>query len=157
VSEARIVQDVNRHATDDSVTDARMAETRQHPGHDRPVDRFDLGRLGERWAERFLRHAGWAILDRNWRDGRREIDLVAIRAGEVAFVEVKTRRPGPQAPCEAVTAAQRRNLRFAAAAWLRHHPGVGRSFRFDVIAISDGPDREPEILHIPAAFEADDS
>jgi putative endonuclease len=72
----------------------------------------------------------------------------------VAFVEVKTRRPGPQSPAEAITPAQRRNLRRAAAAWLREHPDVGRSFRFDLVAITWPEGTGPQVRYVPDAFDA---
>lgn len=132
-----------------------MSESRQ-PTLRPPTDSRELGRRGEELAVRLLLRDGWVILDRNWRDGRREIDVVATRAGQVAFIEVKARSPGPQAACEAVTRSQRRNICKAAAAWLHRHPGIGRSFRFDVIAVTDGPGGTATVVHVPGAFEADD-
>lgn len=123
-----------------------MVATERTPG--------DLGLRGEDLAAQALRRSGFRILARNWRSGRYEIDLVTWREGEVAFVEVKTRRPGPQSAAEAVTPAQRRNICRAAAAWMRENPGTGRSFRFDLIAVTWPEDGDPRVLHIPEAFDA---
>lgn len=58
-----------------------------------PKDPHKLGRWGEEYAVRLLRREGLRVVARNWRDGKREIDVVMIdrRGGEVIFVEVKTR------------------------------------------------------------------
>ena len=115
------------------------------------------GDLGERLAARYLEAEGYEILHRNWRAGRLEIDLVARTGRTVAFVEVKTRRPGVQRPLEALTPAQRRRIRHAAGAWLRRHPGVGAEFRFDLVAVEvDGRGR-CRIEHIPEAFYGEDA
>ncbi|MFB6241052.1 MAG: YraN family protein, partial [Gemmatimonadota bacterium] len=77
-----------------------------------------LGRRGEELAARRLRRDGLRILATNWRSGRLEIDIVARDGDTVAFVEVKSRGPGPQAPLEALGRDQRRRLRRAAEAWI---------------------------------------
>jgi len=118
------------------------------------MERQALGRRGEHLAEHFLRRAGYLILARNWRTGRCEIDLIGMRRGEVVFVEVKTRRPGPQSASESVSPAQRRNINRAAAAWMRENPGVGSSFRFDLIAVTWPEGRGPRLNYIPGAFDA---
>ena len=95
---------------------------------------------------------GFRILATNWRAGRLELDIVAERGGEVVFVEVKTRRPGPQPANEAVSWRQRRTLHRAAAAWMRQHP-IGRAFRFDLLAVTWPVHGSPSIEHIPAILE----
>ena len=50
-----------------------------------------LGFRGERIAERWLERKGWRVLQRRFRDGHRDLDLIAERQGTVAFVEVKAR------------------------------------------------------------------
>ncbi len=119
-----------------------------------PSENEALGRRGEDLAARLLRGAGYRILSRNWRAGRYELDLVGALGDEVVFVEVKTRRPGPQCASEAVTPLQRLNIRRAAAAWMRAHPRVGGSFRFDLVAVTWPRSGGPRVEYIPGAFDA---
>lgn len=94
----------------------------------------ELGRRGEDLAAALLRRDGWTILHRNWRFRHKEIDIVAERAGMVAFVEVKTRagrRFGH--PLDAVTASKRRDLAAAARVWVERHGRARQSYRFDAI------------------------
>ncbi|MFW6193329.1 MAG: YraN family protein [Gemmatimonadota bacterium] len=103
-----------------------------------------------------MERSGMRVLDRNWRHGRRELDLVALDGEVVAFVEVKTRRPGPQDPIEAVGWRKRREIRRAAEAWIHAHPRVGREFRYDVVGVVLGDDG-PVVEHVPAAFRGEDA
>lgn len=112
---------------------------------------------GESLAAEALERAGLELLDRNWRSGRRELDLVAREGRVVAFVEVKARSPGPQAPLEAIGPAKRRDLRRAARAWIHAHPGVGREFRFDAVAVELLPDGGHRVHHVRDAFFADEA
>lgn len=115
-----------------------------------------VGRSGEEAAVRWLERAGLEILSRNWRAGRRELDLVVRDGDVVAFVEVKSRRPGPQSAAEALGPRQRRRLRQAAEAWIHAHPGIGSEFRFDLVAVTRRAAGPPEIRHVPGAFTGDD-
>lgn len=116
-----------------------------------------LGRKGEELAVRFLEQAGYRVLARNWRAGRREVDIVALRQGTVAFVEVKTRRPGPERPIESLGPRQRRALRRAAEAWIHSHPGIGKEFRFDLIAVEAVEGGEPSVEHLTNAFYGEEA
>ena len=49
------------------------------------------GRRGERLALRYLRRRGYRLLQRNYRHGRHEIDLVMQDGDCLVFVEVKAR------------------------------------------------------------------
>ncbi|QTE30552.1 YraN family protein [Pengzhenrongella sicca] len=95
-----------------------------------------VGRYGERVAAAYLENGGWQVLDRNWRGRDGELDLVALRAGELIVVEVKTRRGLRFGhPAEAVTARKRARLRRLTAQWLAAHDVHPRSLRIDVIAV----------------------
>jgi putative endonuclease len=96
-----------------------------------------LGDLYEARAVAYLVHEGWSILDRNYRDGPREIDIVARRVGVVAFFEVKGRTSTDRGhPLEAIGFRKRRDVERAAARWIREtRPGNVR-FRFDAIGLT---------------------
>ena len=51
----------------------------------------ETGRLGEELTAYYLRKAGYDILRRNFRIRGGEIDIIAVKDGVIAFVEVKTR------------------------------------------------------------------
>jgi putative endonuclease len=96
----------------------------------------DLGRRSEALAARWLARNGWTILARNFRVGRKEVDLVARRGRVVAFVEVKARAgPGWGHPLEAVTRAKRAEIATVARAWIARHGRRGDVYRFDAIAL----------------------
>ena len=86
---------------------------------------------------------------------RYEIDLVAERDGTVAFVEVKTRGPGPQAAFESFHPRQMMRIRRAAEAWIHAHPGRGTEFRFDLVAVQIDGVELPVIDHFEDAFHGD--
>ena len=51
----------------------------------------DLGKKGEMMAEAHLLKNGYTIVEKNWRFGRAEIDIIAQKDHTLAIVEVKTR------------------------------------------------------------------
>jgi len=97
---------------------------------------------------------GWTVLERNYRFGRREVDLVVRRGGLVAFVEVKTRAgTGYGAPEEAVTRLKRREIEAVAGDFLWRHRLDDVDVRFDVVAIVVGPGRRViRIEHLEDAW-----
>ena len=56
------------------------------------LDKQVTGKIGEAMAARYLQRAGYQLLQRNWRHGRYEIDLIACKGTTLHFIEVKTRR-----------------------------------------------------------------
>ena len=112
-----------------------------------------LGDRGEELAARFLQRTGWTLLDRNFRMGRKEIDLVARRDGVVAFVEVKTRAgSGYGHPLEAITWKKRREIQQVAAAWIDRKGRPGDTYRFDAVAVMIAGGGEPRIDHVEDAW-----
>lgn len=102
--------------------------------------RFDpqrLGVAGEELAARWYLERGYRLLERNWRCGEGELDLVLAKGRTVVICEVKTRsslRFG--SPFEAVGADKQRRLRRLGARWLREAaPFRPDEVRYDVAGI----------------------
>ena len=111
-----------------------------------------FGELGERIAERWLRRRGWRIVQRRFRSGHRDIDLVVERDGTVAFVEVKARKgAGFGGPVQAVNHRKRKQLERSAMVWIDRHGREAESYRFDVVGVLlNGA--EVRICHVENAF-----
>jgi putative endonuclease len=95
------------------------------------------GRQAERLCGWWLRHKGWQILDRRVRTPAGEVDLIARRAGIVAFVEVKARATLADLD---LAIDERRLARVAAAAEILG-PGYmqpGDDMRIDVMLLAPG-------------------
>lgn len=111
-----------------------------------------FGELGERIAERWLRRQGWRIVERRFRNGRRDIDLVVKQDRTVAFVEVKARKGDAfGGPVEAVNWRKQRELARSAQVWIDRHGGGSEDYRFDVVGVLVAGDRV-RVRHVPDAF-----
>ena len=112
-----------------------------------------FGELGERIAERWLRRTGWRVLQRRFRSGHRDIDLVVEREGTIAFVEVKARRGDRFGqPVEAVNWRKQKELTKSAQVWIDRHGRPEESYRFDVIGVLMEGDRV-RVRHVADAFK----
>jgi len=119
-----------------------------------PEWRERAARSGERIAEAFLGLRGFEIVDRNVREGRGEIDLIALDRDTVVFVEVKFRTGTDRAaPLLAVNHKKREDVARTAALYLARRGLIGRPVRFDVIGITWGADgSELRVEHVENAF-----
>lgn len=115
----------------------------------------DVGREGEALAANFLQQKGYEIVDRNWRYGPKEIDIVARDGDTMVFVEVKTRSTlAFELPQEAVTKKKMKNLVEAADAYLIQH-NIDLESRFDIVAVLNG--NPPKVIeHIEGGWQAND-
>ena len=92
-------------------------------------------RLGETAAAWRLWIAGYRIIAEREKTPFGEIDIVAVKSGLVAFVEVKA-RPDLRRSIEAVSARQRRRIEQAAGWLVSQRPALRqRQMRFDIIAV----------------------
>ncbi|MCU1571157.1 MAG: YraN family protein [Naasia sp.] len=106
----------------------------------------DLGRWGEQVAADHLTSLGYLVLDRNWRCGQGEIDIVARDGASTAVVEVKTRSSLAFGhPFEAITSRKLARLHGLAMAWCRAHPGRHGNVRVDVVGVVRDPAGAPQI------------
>lgn len=97
----------------------------------------DLGKWGEDEAALYYEDRGYEILERDWKVGKRDIDLIALTEDKdtLVFVEVKTRQNNElQKPEEAVDVKKMRNLAIAANAYVKLH-GLDMDVRFDIISV----------------------
>ena len=94
------------------------------------------GNSGEELASRYLKRKGFAILDRNARLGRGELDIVAIREDLLLFVEVKSHK-SLESGLLALHPDKCARLQSAAETWLGKHPDYARlQCRFDLIIVT---------------------
>ena len=71
----------------------------------------DFGKEGEELAAVWLARKGYEILQRNWRHGRYEVDIIACYQGVYHFIEVKSGRSGAYGhPEERVNKNKLRNI-----------------------------------------------
>lgn len=110
-----------------------------------------LGQKGEDIAARYLEEHGYTVLDRNWRCGHKELDVVARTADTIVFVEVKTRACADYGdPQDFVTDRKIRRIVNSADAYLRLNC-IDMDVRFDIISILAG-DGDYRLEHIKEAF-----
>lgn len=78
------------------------------------------GRTGEQLAAKWLRNKGYKILFQNWRCGKLEIDVIAVRNGLHHCIEVKTRRSDTYgSPENLISAKKLRNMLSASERYLQ--------------------------------------
>ena len=110
-----------------------------------------LGQKGEDIAADYLEQHGYTVLDRNWRSGHKELDLVARKDNTLVFVEVKTRTSMDWGdPQDAVTDRKIRRIVSSADVYIRYNC-LDLDVRFDIISIHMEYG-EFKIEHIEEAF-----
>lgn len=110
----------------------------------------EFGHWGEERAGSYLQEQGYTILARNWRYGHKEVDIICTKGDLIVIVEVKARGQQEENPETLLNIFKRRNLRKAAAAYLREY-GLEKEVRFDLVLIAGG-----KLQHIEEAFRVFD-
>jgi len=123
---------------------------------------LDLGGEGERLAANFLQQNGYRIVLTNFTVpvGRNtkgvqvtgEIDIVALDAETLCFIEVKTRRSADFTPViTAVDTRKQRQITRTAKIYRRIFGVYEMPYRFDVVTVV-APLNEPPLITIKKAF-----
>ncbi|MBL4575986.1 MAG: YraN family protein [Opitutaceae bacterium] len=108
----------------------------------------DIGSLGERAAEAFLRKKGYQVIVRNWRYKRDELDLICRDNEILVFVEVKTRSSRALVPgYYAIDRRKKTALLRGCRAYLRGLSVKPRAVRFDVVEVSRQSGKREKIYH----------
>lgn len=92
-----------------------------------------FGQYAEEMAAREYIKRGYTILERNWRMGKIEIDIIAQKDDTLVVSEVKARKNTDEEAISAVNFDKRRRMVRAADTYLRKCTGVV-NYRFDIVA-----------------------
>ena len=103
---------------------------------DQGMDRQEVGRLGEKAAQKFLKKRGYRIRETGFRCRHGEIDIVAKKKDCLVFIEVRTKSNLDfGTPEESITRAKKERLIASALTYTTTHQHIPSSWRIDVVAI----------------------
>lgn len=96
---------------------------------------------GENEAAKMLEDKGFRIVERNWRMGHLEMDLIAESKTEIVFAEVKARTTtfGDKMPEEYVDEDKKRRMIAAGNAYIKYRK-LTKIPRFDIIGLVVHPE-----------------
>ena len=96
-----------------------------------------IGQTGEDVACDFLLSRGHQILDRNWRSGHLELDIVSEAGDGLHFVEVKARTaPVTSTLTDQVNRVKQKPISAAALQYLNKNHLMGREVFFDIVSVT---------------------
>jgi putative endonuclease len=118
------------------------------------MNRKDVGKLGEKLAQKFLKKKGYRICETNFRCQSGEIDIVAKRKDYLVFIEVRTKSNLDfGTPEESITESKKKKLISSALHYINTHRDLPASWRIDVVAIEiDGKGKSKRIELIENAI-----
>jgi putative endonuclease len=118
-------------------------------------EKKDLGDLGEKIAEKFLKDKGYKILDKNFRYSNfGELDIIAEKGDDIVFFEVKTRKmtgPSEFLPEDNITRDKQKKLIKLAEIYLSKNNLEDASWQIDILAIEVYRNGNYDIRHIENA------
>lgn len=112
---------------------------------------WELGKLGEEIAVKYLTVKGYTILERNYRYLKAEIDIIALKDGILAIVEVKSRSGAFYESISDTISTKKRKLLVMAADHYVHENALDAEVRFDVFTVLRETGRFTT-EHFPDAF-----
>jgi putative endonuclease len=112
---------------------------------------MQTGSDGENLAAEYLTGKGYEVLERNYRVGRAEVDLIVRKGNWLVFVEVKTRSGSAFGfPEEFVDREKEGNVLFAAE-WYMNSVNWEGNVRYDIVSVL-GVGWDREVSHFEDAF-----
>jgi putative endonuclease len=100
------------------------------------MDRQQVGRLGEKAAQRFLKKRGYRIRETGFRCRHGEIDIIAQQKDYLVFVEVRSKSNLDfGTPEESITQAKKEKLIASALTYTTTRQDLPSLWRIDVVAI----------------------
>ncbi|MCH5240827.1 MAG: YraN family protein [Muribaculaceae bacterium] len=96
---------------------------------------IEFGKFGEEITAQYYIQDGYTILERNWRIGKTEIDLIAQNEDVIVIIEVKARSGDDEDPLATITSDKRRRMIRAADSYIKRLKGQYQ-YRFDIATIT---------------------
>jgi len=114
---------------------------------------LSLGRQGEKLAAEYLQKKGFAIVHKNFRSGKGELDLICHKDSDLIIVEVKSvRSPHWGYGEERISRNKQRMIIRTTYAFLDRYPKFkGMGVRFDVVIVNFF-NYPVQIVHYSGAF-----
>jgi putative endonuclease len=113
--------------------------------------RIPFGRRSEIDGADYLRGLGFRVVASQYRIPAGEVDLIAWEGDVLVFVEVKA-RASEAPPEDAVGLHKQQRVIRAAHSYLARYQLQDRSYRFDILALTAIPNREPIFRLLRDAF-----
>ncbi len=112
----------------------------------------EIGNIGERIAEKYLKNLGYIIVERNYKTDIGEIDIIANDGNYLVFVEVKAKNSLEFGfPSEEVDVRKQRKICMVAAQYIKRNMFFDSAVRFDVVEVYLNT---REVNHIVNAFDS---
>lgn len=99
------------------------------------IQAYEFGKYAEEIISQHYILNGFTILERNWRLGKTEIDLIAQKDDTVIIIEVKARSGDDEDALAAVTSDKMKRMVKAADAYLKKLKGF-YNYRFDIATVT---------------------
>ena len=111
-----------------------------------------VGKIGEDLAAKFLEEKGYNIIERNYRFGHGELDIIAEKNNMLIFIEVKTKKHGDFGdPINWIKRGKQLQMGRIARGYLYERNITDRDCRFDVVLVT-WQDGLWKIDHLENAF-----
>jgi putative endonuclease len=96
-----------------------------------------VGKIGEDLAAKFLEEKGYNIIERNYRFGHGELDIIAEKDNILIFIEVKTKKHGDFGdPINWIKRGKQLQMGRIARGYLYERNITDRDCRFDVVLVN---------------------
>lgn len=112
----------------------------------------ETGKAGEQLAEKWLIEQGYKIINKNWKHGKLEIDIIATQNDILHFFEVKTRRTNTYGyPEELVNRKKLHHFVSAGTEYIRLNPPINW-IRFNILSITMAENEEHQYFLIEDVY-----
>ena len=111
----------------------------------------ETGKKGEQLAVDYLVQKKYQILERNWRCGKAEIDILAFHEKTLVAIEVKTRTSLSHGAPESFVSKAKINLLLKAVNAYCEQKNIDSEIRFDIVSVLI-QSKNTTLEHIENAF-----